>query len=78
MTTETVKRIGTILNDDRLNRKAKIEKLRQLEADTMAKERASTEGMPPPDQEEGEDIKAVEKALKELGESAADTGPASL
>jgi signal transduction histidine kinase len=73
-----VKRIGAILDDARYDRKAKIEKLRQLEADAMAKQRASTEGMAPPDPEEGDDIKAIEKALKDLGENAADTGPASL
>lgn len=78
MTSETVKRIGAILEDARLDTKAKVAKLRQLEADAMAKERASTEGMTPADSKEVGDLKAIEKALTRLGEDAIDTGPASL
>ncbi|MEQ1783753.1 MAG: hypothetical protein ABMA14_20550 [Hyphomonadaceae bacterium] len=78
MTSETVKRIGAILEDDRLDTRTKVTKLRQLEADAMAKERASTEGMTPADNKEIGDLKAIEKALTTLGEAAIDTGPASL
>ncbi|MEQ1779961.1 MAG: hypothetical protein ABMA14_01275 [Hyphomonadaceae bacterium] len=78
MTSETVKKIGAILEDARLNTKAKVAKLRQLEADAVAKERASTEGMTPADNKEIGDLKAIEKALTTLGEAAIDTGPASL
>lgn len=78
MSPETVKRIEAILGDGGLGKEAKIEKLRELEADAMAKHRASSEGMTPPSSHDDDDLKAIEKALTKLGEDAVDTGAASL
>lgn len=71
-------RVDAILHDTTIDDAAKIKKLRQMEADAMARERASTEGMTAPSSPDGEELKAIEKALTKLGEAAADTGPASL
>lgn len=75
-------RVDAIVHDTTIDRAAKIKKLRQMEADAMARERATTEGMTAPTgtptSRDGEDLKAIEQALSELGEAAADTGPASL
>jgi|JI10StandDraft_1071094.scaffolds.fasta_scaffold30662_7 hypothetical protein len=78
MGSEVERRVESLLHDEALDRAAKVSKLRQMEADAMARQRASTEGMSPAASRDAEDLKAVEKALLELGETAIDTGPASL
>lgn len=72
------RRIVTILKDDHLDASKKVEILRQLEADTLSKERSATEGMTPVDGDDGEDLKSIEQALRKLGEQPVESGPASL
>ena len=67
-----------ILCDDKLDRDAKVAKLRQVETDALARQRAATEGMGASPSRDGEDLKIVERALMSLGETAVDQGPASL
>jgi len=71
-------RIDEVLADSKLSKADKIAKLRQWEADAMARERASSEGMTPPGGHEGVELKAIENALTALGEDAVDTGAASI
>lgn len=61
------RRIVKLLKDDALNTDEKIEALRRLEMDTLAKERSATEGMIPVDGDDGEDLKTIEQALRKLG-----------
>lgn len=70
--------IGKLLADGSLDRAAKVAKLRQWEADALARQRAGSEGMAPDDKREGADLLAVESALRSLGEDAVDQGPASI
>ena len=70
--------VENILSDDKLNRDAKVAKLRQVETHSMARQRAATEGMAASPSRDGEDLKIVERALMSLGETAVDQGPASL
>ena len=72
------RRIVDILKDDTLGRPEKIEILRQLEADSLSKERSATEGMTAVDGDDGEDLKAVEQALRKMGEQPTEGGAASL
>ena len=72
------RRIVTILKDDQLDETEKVEILRQLEADSLSKERSATEGMTPVDGEDGEDLKAVEQALRKLGQQPVEAGASSL
>ncbi|RYD93509.1 MAG: hypothetical protein EON91_13980 [Brevundimonas sp.] len=67
-----------ILGDDKLDRDTKVRKLRQVETDVLARQRAATEGMTGAPARDGEDLKVVERALMSLGETAVDQGPASL
>ena len=78
MANDVAQRIEAILGDAALNHEAKVAKLRQLETDALARQRASTEGMESPRQDDGENLKLVERALRSLGEAAVDQGPASL
>ena len=78
MPSDTELRIEKILKDDALDRDAKIAKLRQLETDALARQRASTEGMEPSHPRDGDDLRKIEQALLSLGEDAVDQGPASL
>lgn len=71
-------RIENLPADSTLDNAVKIAKLRQWEADAMARERASSEGMTPPGGHEGVELKAIEVALSALGEDAIDTGAASI
>lgn len=71
-------RVEGILCDVALDKAAKIAKLRQLETDALARQRAGTEGMAPSTSRDGEDLKTVERALLTLGEAAVDQGPASI
>lgn len=61
------RRIVSLLKDDALDRDQKIEVLRRLELDSLAKERSATEGMIPVDGDDGEDLKTIEQALRRLG-----------
>ena len=72
------RQIVTILNDDRLAETEKVEVLRQLEADSLSKERSATEGMTAVDGDDGEDLKAIEQALRKLGQQPVEAGAASL
>jgi predicted dinucleotide-binding enzyme len=72
------RRIVTILKDDQLDQAEKVEILRQLEADSLSKERSSTEGMTPIDGDDGEDLKTIEQALRKMGQEPVAAGAASL
>jgi hypothetical protein len=72
------RRIVTILNDDSLPQEEKIVILRQWEADSLSKERSATEGMGPVDGDDGEDLHAIEIALRKLGQEPVPGGAASL
>ena len=72
------RRIVTILKDDQLREDEKIHVLRQFEADALSKERSATEGMTPIDGDDGEDLKAIEMALRKLGQQPVEAGAASL
>ena len=72
------RRIVSLLNDNYLADDEKIEVLRQLEADSLSKERSATEGMIPVDGDDGEDLKSIEQALRKLGQQPLEGGAASL
>lgn len=72
------RKIVTILTDERLPEADKITQLRELEADTLSKERSATEGMTPVDGDDGENLKAIENALRRLGQQPVEAGAASL
>ena len=72
------RRIVTILKDDHLDEAEKVEVLRQLEADSLSKERSATEGMTPVDGDDGEDLKAIEQALRKMGQQPVEAGASSL
>ncbi len=68
----------TILKDDGLEDNQKVEILRQLEADSLSKERSATEGMTAVDGDDGEDLKSIEQALRKLGQEPVEAGANSL
>jgi hypothetical protein len=72
------RRIVSVLKDENLNDEQKVEVLRQLEADSLSKERSATEGMTPVDGDDGEDLKTIEQALRKLGQQPVEAGAASL
>ena len=72
------RQIVSILNNDELGETEKIEVLRQLEADSLSKERSATEGMTAVDGDDGEDLKAIEQALRKLGQQPVEAGASSL
>lgn len=72
------RRIVTILKDDDLGTDQKVEILRQLEADSLSKERSATEGMTAVDGDDGEDLKAIEQALRKMGQQPVEAGASSL
>ena len=72
------RKIVTILADDHIPEGEKITILRQLEADSLSKERSATEGMTPVDGDDGEDLKFIESALRRLGQQPVEAGAASL
>jgi hypothetical protein len=72
------RRIVGVLNDDGLNEEEKVQILRQLEADSLSKERSATEGMTPVDGDDGEDLKFIEHALRKLGQQPVEAGASSL
>lgn len=76
--THIKRKIVTILRDDHLPDDEKVIILRQLEADSLSKERSATEGMTPVDGDDGEDLKAIENALRRLGQQPIEGGAASL
>lgn len=76
--THIKRKIVSILNDEQTPDAEKIVILRQLEADSISKERSATEGMVPVDGDDGEDLKTIEMALRRLGEEPIDVGAASL
>ena len=71
-------KIVTILTDDHIEDAEKIIILRQLEADSLSKERSATEGMTPVDGDDGEDLKTIENALRKLGQQPVEAGASSL
>ena len=76
--THIKRKIVTLLTDDHIPDGEKITILRQLEADSLSKERSATEGMTPVDGDDGEDLKTIENALRRLGEQPVEAGAASL
>lgn len=72
------RRIVTILKDDHMAQAEKIHVLRQMEADSLSKERSATEGMTPVDGDDGEDLHAIEIALRKLGQQPVEGGAATL
>jgi hypothetical protein len=72
------RRIVSILKDDQLDAVEKVEILRQLEADSLSKERSATEGMNAIDGDDGEDLKAIEQALRKMGQQPVEAGANSL
>jgi len=72
------RRIVTILKDDHLAAEEKIKVLRELEADSLSKERSATEGMTAIEGDDGEDLHAIEMALRKLGQQPAESGAATL
>jgi hypothetical protein len=72
------RRIVTILKDDHMAPDEKIHVLRQMEADSLSKERSATEGMTPVDGDDGEDLHAIEMALRKLGQPPVEGGAATL
>jgi len=76
--THIKRKIVTILTDDHLPDDEKVIILRQLEADSLSKERSATEGMTPVDGDDGEDLKTIENALRRLGQVPVEGGAASL
>jgi hypothetical protein len=72
------RRIVTILKDSHLPEEEKVRLLRQWEADSLSKERSATEGMAPVDGDDGEDLHAIEIALRKLGQEPVTGGAASL
>ena len=76
--THIKRKIVTILTDADMTDDQKIVVLRQLEADSLAKERSATEGMTPVDGDDGEDLKSIEMALRKLGQLPIEAGAASL
>ena len=70
--------IDRVVADPNLSKDKKVAKLRQLEADALAKQRGGTEGLEPNRPDDGEELRAIERALMSLGETAVDQGPASL
>lgn len=72
------RQIVTILQDDQMPAEEKIGVLRQLEADSLSKERSATEGMAAVDGDDGEDLKSIEMALRKLGQEPVEAGAASL
>ena len=76
--THIKRKIVTILKDDHLPDDEKVIILRQLEADTLSKERSATEGMTSVDGDDGEDLKTIENALRRLGQQPVQGGAASI
>lgn len=76
--THIKRKIVSILKDDQMPDNEKIVILRQLEADSLGKERSATEGMVPIDGDDGEDLKTIEMALRRLGQQPVEPGAASL
>jgi len=76
--THIKRKIVTILTDEHLPESEKIVILRQLEADSLSKERSATEGMLPVDGDDGEDLKAIENALRKLGQAPVEAGASSI
>lgn len=76
--THIKRKIVTILTDDHMSDEDKIALLRELEADSLSKERSATEGMTPVDGDDGEDLKTIENALRRLGQQPVEVGIPSL
>ena len=76
--THIKRKIVSILTDDHIPDAEKINILRQLEGDSLSKERSAPEGMTPVDGDDGEDLKTIENALRKLGQEPAPAGASSL
>ncbi|WP_423067053.1 hypothetical protein [Devosia sp. CN2-171] len=76
--THIKRKIVTILTNEHIPDGEKITMLRELEADSLSKERSATEGMTPVDGDDGEDLKTIENALRKLGQEPVEAGAASL
>ena len=76
--THIKRKIVTILKDDQLAEDEKITILRQMEADSLSKERSATEGMLPVEGDDGEELKTIENALRKLGQEPIEAGAATM
>jgi predicted dinucleotide-binding enzyme len=76
--THIKRKIVTILKDDQLADEEKITILRQMEADSLSKERSATEGMLPVEGDDGEELKTIENALRKLGQEPIEAGAATM
>jgi len=76
--THIKRKIVTILKDDQLADEEKITILRQMEADSLSKERSATEGMLPVEGDDGEELKTIENALRKLGQEPIEVGAATM
>ncbi len=76
--THIKRKIVTILKDDQLADDEKITILRQMEADSLSKERSATEGMLPVEGDDGEELKTIENALRKLGQEPIEAGAATM
>ena len=76
--THIKRKIVTLLTDEAIPQDEKVIILRQLEADSLSKERSSTEGMTATNGDDGEDLKTIENALRRLGQEPVEGGAASL
>jgi len=76
--THIKRKIVTILTDNHIPEDEKVIILRQLEADSLSKERSATEGMTAVDGDDGEDLKTIENALRRLGQQPVEGGAASI
>ncbi len=76
--THIKRKIVSLLTDDMIPEDEKVIILRQLEADSLSKERSSTEGMTAVDGDDGEDLKTIENALRRLGQQPVEGGAASI
>jgi hypothetical protein len=76
--THIKRKIVTLLTDELIPQDEKVIILRQLEADSLSKERSSSEGMTAVDGDDGEDLKTIENALRRLGQQPVEGGAASI
>jgi hypothetical protein len=76
--THIKRKIVTLLTDELIPQDEKVIILRQLEAESLSKERSSSEGMTAVDGDDGEDLKTIENALRRLGQQPVEGGAASI
>lgn len=78
MQTSMSNQISSILDDESLGRKAKIDQLTKLETEARDLQRAATEGGMDPDDGSNRDLRSIELALQKLNADSPETGAATL